>query len=88
MNKKKMIPYFYLLPITLIFCILMVYPICQVIGFSVKDNVIVNPNPQFAGMERVRTLILEGARKFPEILGCVAVFSYYTGDGICVDVEF
>ena len=38
-----MIPYFYLLPITLIFCILMVYPICQVIGFSVKDNVIVNP---------------------------------------------
>ena len=51
MNKKKMIPYFYLLPITLIFCILMVYPICQVIGFSVKDNVIVNPNPQFAGME-------------------------------------
>lgn len=73
MNKKKMTPYFYLLPITLIFCILMVYPICQVIGFSVKDNVIVNPAPQFVGMENFNKIF--HASEFWRALGNSLKFS-------------
>lgn len=57
MNRRKITPYLYLLPIILIFCILMVYPIWQVISFSIKDNVIVNQNPHFVGMDNFWKII-------------------------------
>lgn len=57
MNRKKITPYLYLLPIIVVFCILLVYPIYQVISFSVKDNVIVNPSPQFVGMSNFSKIL-------------------------------
>lgn len=51
MNRRKITPYLYLLPIVIVFCLLLVYPISQVISFSIKDNVIVNPTPHFVGFE-------------------------------------
>lgn len=65
--KKKIIPYLYLLPITAIFCVLLVYPIFQVISFSVKDNVIVNANPVFVGFEHFSEIL--HSRDFWKALG-------------------
>lgn len=60
MNRKKITPYLYLLPIIVVFCVLLVYPIYQVISFSVKDNVIVNPNPHFVGFANFSKIIQSG----------------------------
>lgn len=57
MNRKKITPYLYLLPVIVIFCILMVYPIWQVVSFSVKDNVIVNQHPRFIGLQNFSKIL-------------------------------
>lgn len=73
MKKRKITPYLYLLPIILIFCILMVYPIWQVISFSVKDNVIVNQNPRFVGMDNFWKIL--HSKEFRRALGNSLKFS-------------
>lgn len=50
-GKKLITPYLYLLPTIVLMCILLIVPIVMVIGYSFYDNVIINKNPVFVGME-------------------------------------
>ncbi|WP_232668281.1 carbohydrate ABC transporter permease [Pseudonocardia sp. TRM90224] len=47
---RRLVPYGYLSPTMLLLTVLMVVPIVMVIGYSFRDNVIVNKNPVFAGL--------------------------------------
>ena len=58
--KKKITPYLYLLPIMGLFGLLLVYPIYRVIYFSFQNNVIVNPNPIFIGLENFTKILKDG----------------------------
>lgn len=49
--KKKSEPYLYLLPTILIMITLLVIPISMVIRYSFFDNVIINKNPEYIGVE-------------------------------------
>lgn len=49
--KNKIRPYLYLLPTIILMFLLLVIPIILVIGFSFFDNVIINKNPVFVGLE-------------------------------------
>ncbi|MDC7287249.1 sugar ABC transporter permease [Blautia schinkii] len=73
MKRRKITPYLYLLPIILVFCVLLVYPISQVISFSVKDNVIVNPTPHFVGLDNFINIFKSD--KFWKALGNSLEFS-------------
>ena len=55
--KKRSAPYRYLLPTIFLMMFLIVVPIVMVIGYSFFDNVIVNRNPQFVGLEHYRTTL-------------------------------
>jgi multiple sugar transport system permease protein len=44
---KKITPYAYLTPTVIVLAVLMLAPICMVIGYSFMDNVITNKNPVF-----------------------------------------
>ncbi len=50
-GKKLITPYLYLLPTIVLMCILLIVPIVMVIGYSFYDNVIINKNPVFVGLE-------------------------------------
>ncbi len=50
-GKKFITPYLYLLPTIILMCILLIVPIVMVIGYSFYDNVIINKNPVFVGLE-------------------------------------
>lgn len=73
MKRRKITPYLYLLPIIIVFCVLLVYPIGQVISFSVKDNVIVNPTPHFVGFDNFIKIFETG--QFWKALGNSLEFS-------------
>lgn len=47
----------YLLPTVVLMFILLVIPIAMVIGYSFFDNVIVNKNPIFVGLENYKTVL-------------------------------
>lgn len=49
--KKFITPYLYLLPTIVLMFILLIIPIFMVIGYSFYDNVIINNNPTFVGLE-------------------------------------
>lgn len=49
--KKFVTPYLYLLPTIVLMFILLIIPIVMVIGYSFYDNVIINNNPTFVGLE-------------------------------------
>lgn len=55
-RRKKLEPYLYLIPTVLLICILLVVPIFMVIRYSFYDNVIINKNPVFVGLENFRLL--------------------------------
>ena len=47
---RRLTPYGYLFPTVLLIVVLMVVPIIMVIGYSFRDNVIVQPESEFAGL--------------------------------------
>lgn len=49
--RKKGMPYFYLSPTIILMAIMMVIPILMVIGYSFMDQVIMNKNPAFVGIQ-------------------------------------
>jgi len=49
--KKKIAPYLYLSPTLGVLMLLIVVPIIMVVGYSFFDNVIVNNDPQFVGLQ-------------------------------------
>lgn len=58
MNRfmKKSEPYRYLLPTIILILVLLAVPIIMVISYSFYDNVIINKNPQFIGLDNFRAL--------------------------------
>ena len=54
--KKKSTPYAYLFPTVILMFILLIIPICMVVGYSFFDNVIVNKNPIFVGLDNYRKI--------------------------------
>ena len=55
--KKKSEPYIYLLPTVILMIILLVIPIFMVIRYSFYDNVIINKNPEFVGLENFKEVL-------------------------------
>jgi len=58
--RKKTEPYLYLLPTLLLMCVLLIIPVIMVIRYSFYDNVIINKNPVFVGLENFK-LIFENS---------------------------
>lgn len=49
----------YLLPTVILICILLIVPICMVIRYSFFDNVIVNKNPVFVGLDNYKKVLTD-----------------------------
>lgn len=54
--QKRVSPYIYLLPMLLLLAVLMFLPMVTVIQYSMMDNVIMNKNPKFVGLENYRLI--------------------------------
>lgn len=59
MFKRQATPYVYLLPTIILMFILLIIPIFMVIKYSVYDNVIINKNPVFVGLENYKTVLAD-----------------------------
>ena len=57
--KKQATPYLYLLPTVALMIVLLVVPIIMVIGYSFFDNVIVNKNPIFVGLQNYKAVLTD-----------------------------
>lgn len=57
--KRQVTPYLYILPTVVLMCILLIVPICMVIGYSLFDNVIINDSPVFVGIENYITVLTD-----------------------------
>lgn len=55
--KKKMMPYAYLAPTIILMIVLLIVPIVMVIQYSFYDNVIINKNPVFVGLENFKKIL-------------------------------
>lgn len=55
--KRQATPYLYILPTVVLMFILLVIPVIMVIGYSLYDNVIVNPEPIFVGLKNYATVL-------------------------------
>lgn len=51
LTAKKTAPYRYLTPTLVLLVVLLVLPICMVIGYSFVDRAVVSPDPKFAGFD-------------------------------------
>lgn len=58
--KKKSTPYIYLFPTIVLMFLLLIIPIIMVIGYSFFDNVIVNKNPVFVGLDNYAAILKDG----------------------------
>lgn len=57
--KKQVTPYVYLLPTIILMLILLIIPIIMVIRYSFFDNVIINKNPTFVGLENFAKVLTD-----------------------------
>jgi multiple sugar transport system permease protein len=57
--KKNSEPYLYLIPTILLMVVLLVIPIYMVIRYSFYDNVILNKNPEFVGLDNFKELLTD-----------------------------
>ena len=57
--KRKLEPYGFISPTVLLLLLLIVIPVFLVIRYSFMDNVIVNQNPLFVGLENYRNMIAD-----------------------------
>jgi multiple sugar transport system permease protein len=64
----------YLLPTVLLMIVLMVVPIIMVVGYSVMDNVITNPNPESVGLDNYVEVLTD-----PVFRTAVGNTIYFTG---------
>lgn len=56
-TKRRLVPYVYITPTLILLIILMLIPIIVVISYSLMDNVIMNKNPVFVGLENFKTVL-------------------------------
>ena len=57
--QKEMVPYFFVSPTVILLFVFLIVPIIMVIGYALFDNVIVNKNPAFIGLENFRSLLAD-----------------------------
>ena len=66
-------PYGFIAPTAILMLVLMIVPIVLVIGYSFMDNVIMNKNPEFVGIENFVTVLTDGV--FATAIGNTLVFT-------------
>ncbi|KRE30629.1 sugar ABC transporter permease [Agromyces sp. Soil535] len=66
-------PFGFIAPTALLMLVLMIVPIVLVIGYSFTDNVILNKNPEFVGIENFVTVLTDGV--FATAIGNTLVFT-------------
>jgi len=66
-------PFGFIAPTALLMLVLMIVPIVLVIGYSFMDNVILNKNPDFVGIENFATVLTDGV--FATAIGNTLVFT-------------
>ena len=54
-TRKRLVPFFYVAPATLLFCLLMLYPMLTVLRYSLMDGAIMKPNASFVGLQNYLT---------------------------------
>lgn len=73
MLKKKAVPFGYLAPTIALMCVLMVLPIVMVVGYSFMDNVVMNKNPVFIGLQNYARVLTDPV--FHEAIGNTLKFT-------------
>lgn len=66
-------PYGFIAPTAILMLVLMIVPILLVIGYSFMDNVIMNKNPDFVGIENFVTVLTDGV--FATAIGNTLIFT-------------
>jgi multiple sugar transport system permease protein len=66
-------PYGFIAPTAILMLVLMIVPIVLVIGYSFMDNVILNKNPEFIGIENFVTVLTDGV--FGTAIGNTLIFT-------------
>jgi multiple sugar transport system permease protein len=66
-------PYGFIAPTAILMLVLMIVPIVLVIGYSFLDNVILNKNPEFIGIENFVTVLTDGV--FGTAIGNTLIFT-------------
>jgi multiple sugar transport system permease protein len=66
-------PYGFIAPTAILMLVLMIVPIVLVIGYSFMDNVIINKNPEFVGIENFVTVLTDGV--FATAIGNTLIFT-------------
>ena len=84
--KKKLTPYAYVTPMTVLMIVLMLIPIIMVINYSLKDNVIMNKNPVFVGLSNYVEVLKDSV--FHEAVGNTLIFTitsvvFHMAIGLC-----
>jgi multiple sugar transport system permease protein len=72
-GARRFEPYAYVAPTVLLVGLLLVIPITVVIWYSVFDNAVTNPNPQFVGIENYAALLADAT--FYKALGNTVFFT-------------
>ena len=56
---KRLVPLFYVTPATLLFCLLMLFPMVMVVRYSLMDGAIVKKDAGFAGLQNYRAVFAD-----------------------------
>jgi multiple sugar transport system permease protein len=56
---KRLVPLFYVTPATLLFCLLMLFPMVMVVRYSLMDGAIVKKDAAFAGLQNYRAVFAD-----------------------------
>ncbi|MEP6826686.1 MAG: sugar ABC transporter permease [Aestuariivirga sp.] len=54
-TRRKLVPLLYVAPATLLFCLLMLFPMVTVLRYSLMDGAIMKPNATFVGLQNYLT---------------------------------
>lgn len=71
--RKQLAPYLFVAPATLLFCVLMLFPMITVLRYSLVDNAILNKSPEFVGFQNYITILTD-----PIFLQTVGQTLYFT----------
>lgn len=71
--RKQLAPYLFVAPATLLFCVLMLFPMITVLRYSLVDNAILNKSPEFVGFANYITILTD-----PIFLQTVGQTLYFT----------
>ena len=58
-TRRRLVPLIYVTPATLLFCVLMLFPMIMVIRYSLMDGAIVKKNAAFAGLQNYQKIFAD-----------------------------